>query len=61
MSVRTTYDERLDHAREKLEEAYYAVSRLIDKEVWGYDDMNDRHKQRVIKVLAKLLVLKEKL
>lgn len=41
MGVYTTYDERRDDLREKLNECLRMAKGLLDEDIWGYDEMNE--------------------
>lgn len=39
MGVYTTYDEKRDNLREKLDECVRMARELLDEDMWGYEEM----------------------
>ncbi|MCY9738178.1 hypothetical protein M5X17_31285 [Paenibacillus alvei] len=41
MGVYTTYDEKRDELKAKLNECVRLARELLDEDIWGYDEMKD--------------------
>ena len=61
MSVRTTFDERREHAKDALATAIDNLRVCVTEDTWGYSDMNDSYIDELIQMIAALTIMKRKL
>lgn len=55
MSVKTEADERVETARDKVQEALSALSPVIAKDVWGWDEFSDERRSELRKAFQLIL------
>jgi hypothetical protein len=61
MGVITTFDEKIDIAKDSITAAYEALLECLKNETWGYDEKNKEYIDTVHEVTAELIKLKRKL
>lgn len=53
MSVYTTYDEKRDELKEELTNCLELARKLLDENIWGYDDMSEDYAIEVYQAVKK--------
>lgn len=54
MGVQTTYDQRRDDLRDKLNECLKMAKGLLDEETWGYNEMDEDYAVEVYQAVKKV-------
>jgi len=53
LSVYTTYDEKRDELKEELTNCLELARKLLDENIWGYDDMSEDYAIEVYQAVKK--------
>lgn len=53
MSVITTYDDKRDQLRDVLSDCLRLAKKLLDEDIWGYDEMKDDYAMNVYTAVKK--------
>jgi len=61
MSVRTTFDNKRDSAKENISRAIADLQECLKEDTWGYSDMKESFIDEMVYVMAELMKLKRKL
>lgn len=61
MSVRTTFDEKRDEAKEYIGKALASLQECTKEDTWGYNEMNHEFIDELIQMVADLTKMKRKL
>jgi hypothetical protein len=61
MSVRTTFDEKKEEARDALSVAIKSIQVSLDEETWGYSDIKSEFIDELAEINCQLIKIKRKL
>lgn len=61
MSVYTTYDKIRDNLKDQLSDCIKLASELQNENIWGYGDINEEYKDKMLEVLILLQKAKRKI
>jgi hypothetical protein len=61
VSVRTTADEQLDHAKADIQTAIEHLSQIIVERCWGWGEFREDYRKDIAQSLADLIVIRDRL
>ena len=61
MSVRTTFDEKKDSAKEAIDQAIKNLHECIKPDTWGYDQIQPSYIDELFEIMLNLTKIKRKL
>jgi len=61
MSVRTTFDEKREEARDALAVAIKSIQVCLDEDTWGYSDIRSEFIDELAEINCQLIKIKRKL